>query len=317
MPKFVWKLAVSAAVFGFIVSRIDIDGVRRSIAHADFSYLSLVLLLSVAMVITDGLLWKSTLQSLGHQISRAPALLYAIVGCFFGSVGPSAMGADLFRAAQMRRLDIPIQTTIHAVVVTRLASFASLLVVITLGIPFALTYHLSTADKYLFLSIVVIGATGFGGLLLAGPAYAQLAFLRRLPMAARLAAVSACVSAALTKPSSASMVWASSTATHFLRISIFAALAAALHFDIPLSAIFAFVPIALLIAMAPISFAGWGVREANLIFFLGLAGVSSEAALSTSVFFGFSRLLMGAIGGFVWIITRSDHYNLKVVDASK
>jgi len=100
-------------------------------------------------------------------------------------------------------------------------------------------------------------------------------------------------------------------------VAIFAALAAALHVDVEPSALFAFVPIAMLIAMVPISFASWGVREASLIFFLGLASVPAEAALSISVAFGLSRLLMGAIGGIAWMLTRSDHYNLKVADVAK
>jgi glycosyltransferase 2 family protein len=315
--RLAWKLAVSATIFAFIIGRIDIDAVGRAIGHADALYLTLALLLSLVMVVTDALLWKTALQSLGHNISRAPALLYAIVGCFFGSLGPSAMGADLFRAAQMRRLGVPIETTIHAVVVTRLASFASLLLTIASGIPFAWTYHLRDSHKYLFLSTLVIGTAVFGALLLVDPGYARFRCLRRWPLVGRIAALSRGVSAALTTPSSAPMIWASSTSMHLLRVLTFAALAAALHVDVPLSALFAFVPIAMLIAMVPISFASWGMREASLIYFLGLAGVPAEAALSTSVAFGLSRLLMGAIGGIAWMIARSDHYNLKVADASK
>ena len=73
----------------------------------------------------------------------------------------------------------------------------------------------------------------------------------------------------------------------------------------------------MLIAMVPISLAGWGVREASLVFFLGLADVPSEAALSISVVFGFSRLFMGAMGAIAWMITRSEHYSLKIADNSK
>jgi uncharacterized membrane protein YbhN (UPF0104 family) len=317
MSSFVWKFAVSVAILAFILNRIDIDAVGRAIGRADASYLSLGLLLSFLMVVTDALLWRSALRSLGHTIAHAPALLYAIVGCFFGSLGPSAIGVDLFRAAQLRRLGVPIETTVHAVVVTRLASFASLLLVIAVGIPFAWTNHLTASDQYLFVSTLVVGTAGFAALLLVDPGYIRFRGLWRWPLIAKIAALSRGLSAALTDPSSAPIIWASSTSTHLLRILIFAALAAALHLNIPLSALFAFVPIAMLIAMVPISFASWGVREASLIFFLGLAGVPVEAALSTSVVFGLLRLVMGVIGGIAWLLTRSDHYNLKIADVSK
>ena len=80
MSSFVWKLAVSVAIFAFIFSRVDIDAVGRTIGNADTAYLGLAILLSLVMVVTDGLLWKSGLQSLGHHISHSAALLYSIVG---------------------------------------------------------------------------------------------------------------------------------------------------------------------------------------------------------------------------------------------
>jgi uncharacterized membrane protein YbhN (UPF0104 family) len=317
MSSFVWKLAVSVAIFAFIISRVDIDAVGRTIGNADAIYLGLALLLSLIMVVTDALLWKSALQSLDHNISHSGAILYSIVGCFFGTLTPSAVGADLFRAVQMYRLGVSVETTVQAVLVTRLVSFASLLLVIVFGIPFAWTYHFPNSDKYLLLSILLFGTAAFGAFLLVDPGYARFRWPHRWPLIARIADVSRGVSTALTKPACAPMIWVSSTSTHLLRVSIFAAIAAALHIDVPFSAVFAFVPIAMLVAMVPISIASWGVREATLIFFLGLAGVSSEAALSISITFGLSRLLIGAIGGAVWMIARSDHYNLKVADASK
>jgi uncharacterized membrane protein YbhN (UPF0104 family) len=317
MSSFVWKFAVSVAILAFILNRVDIDAVGRAIARADASYLSLALLLSFLMVVADALLWRSGLRSLGHSISRAPALLYAIVGCFFGSFGPSAIGADLFRAVQMRRLGVSIGTAVHAVVVTRLASFASLLVVIAFGLPFASTYHLQIGDKYLFLSTLLIGIAGLCTLLLLDVGYARIRLLSRWPFLGKIADLSRGLSAALTDPVNAPMIWAASTSTHLLRIAIFAALAAALHVDVPISTFFAFVPIAMLIAMVPISFASWGIREASLIFLLGLADVSAEAALSTSVAFGLSRVFIGVIGGIAWMMTRSDHYKLKIAEISK
>ena len=317
MLRIAWKFAVSVAIFAFIISRVDISAVGRTLGKADAAYLALALLLSLLMVVTDALLWRGVLRSLGHTISLAVALLYSIVGCFFGSLGPAALGTDLFRAAQMHRLGVSIETTVNAVVVTRLVSFASLLLVIAFGMPFAWAYPMTDDQKHLLLSILLMGAGVFCGFVLIDPGHGWFGGLRGWPFVARIAALSRGVTTALTKRPSALMILASSTSTHLLRISIFAALAAALHVDVPFSAIFAFVPIAMLIAMVPISFASWGVREATIIFFLGLAGVPSEAALSVSVSYGLSRLVIGALGGIVWMIARAEHYNVEVADAPK
>jgi uncharacterized membrane protein YbhN (UPF0104 family) len=87
-------------------------------------------------------------------------------------------------------------------------------------------------------------------------------------------------------------------------------LATGLGLPIPITTLFAFVPVALLTAMVPISFAGWGVRELSFVYFLGSAGVSAEAALSLSIAFGLLRVLIGAIGGLTWVVLNDHHYRV-------
>jgi uncharacterized membrane protein YbhN (UPF0104 family) len=97
---------------------------------------------------------------------------------------------------------------------------------------------------------------------------------------------------------------------HLLRVLIFAALAAALGLDVPFAALFAFVPAALLVAMVPVSFGGWGMREAALVSFLNTTGVSAEAALTLSIAFGLLRMVVGAVGGIAWIMVDKDRFRV-------
>ena len=78
-------------------------------------------------------------------------------------------------------------------------------------------------------------------------------------------------------------------------------LALALSISIsPLDA-FTLVPSALLIAMVPISLAGWGVREVVFIQAFSLAGVAPSHALALSLLYGFVGLVTGLFGGAVWL----------------
>jgi glycosyltransferase 2 family protein len=86
-----------------------------------------------------------------------------------------------------------------------------------------------------------------------------------------------------------------------MRVLIVYAIALALDAHLSLIDLFVVVPIALLLAMIPISFASWGIREATFIYFLGQLGLSFEMAFSISVLFGVHRALFGAAGGLVWI----------------
>src|SRR5690349_20360932 len=100
------RLAVSVALIAIVLVRVDIRAVSRTIAGADEVPLMLSVLLSIAMTVTDAAQWHSVLRSLGHRISSKAALLYSFSGTFFGMIGPSSMGVDIFRAAQMRSLGI-------------------------------------------------------------------------------------------------------------------------------------------------------------------------------------------------------------------
>ena len=171
MPKLIFKLAVSIIVFAIVLSRINIGAVGQAIGGADILFLILALILALAMVVTDAAFWQSVLGSLGHRISFGTALLYCIVGSFFGGFGLSWTGVDIFRAAQLRQSGIPTETAIRAVVTARLVSLTSLLAVIACGLPIVLGYPLQPHDKVLLISFVVIGIGGLVAIVILGLAH--------------------------------------------------------------------------------------------------------------------------------------------------
>ena len=314
--KPVLKLTVTIALFAIVLSRVDIGAVSQTIAGADVLPMISALLLALAMAVTDAAQWQSVLSSLGHRISLRTALLYSFVGCFFSVLGPSSVGVDVFRAAQMRRLGVPTETAVRAVVSTRLVAFVSLLMVIATGLPIAFRFNLTPRDQILLGSTFVAGVCLLSGILLFDPIRNRIPIFRRSTIVAKLADISKDLGTALTSKGYASTSLLYATATHVLRLSTFAALAWAFHAWVGFWAFYALIPISLLVAMVPITIGSWGVREISVIFFLGLVGVAAAPALSISVTFGILRLVMAAIGGFVWVLVGSHHYNLQVADNS-
>ena len=177
--KPVLKLTVSIALFAIVLSRVDISAVSQTIAGADVLPMILALLLSLAMAVADAAQWQSVLGSLGHRISLRTALLYSFVGSFFGVLGPSSMGVDVFRAAQMRRLGVPTETAVRAVVSTRLVAFVSLLMVIATGLPIAFRYNLTLRDQILMGSTFIAGVCLLSGILLFDPIRNRIPILQR------------------------------------------------------------------------------------------------------------------------------------------
>jgi uncharacterized membrane protein YbhN (UPF0104 family) len=316
MPKLFLKLAVSIIVFAIVLSRINIGAVGQTIGGADVLFLTLALFLALAMVVTDAAFWQSVLSSLGHRISFGTALLYCIVGSFFGGFGLSWTGVDIFRAAQLRRSGISTEAAIRAVVTTRLMSLTSLLAVIACGLPIVLGYPLQPHDKVLLVSFVVIGIGGMVAIVILGSVHNRFPLLQLPAFVDKTAGVSNDFLKALSskRHSPASLLF--STSTHLLRVSTFAAIAVSLHAGVNFAALYALVPISLLVAMVPIALGSWGVREASVIFFLGRVGVPAAMALSISVTYGILALIVNAIGGPVWVFARSHHYELTVKDTS-
>ncbi len=93
---------------------------------------------------------------------------------------------------------------------------------------------------------------------------------------------------------------------HCMSIAVFWLVAKAIAIDLPLTATLFVLPWALLVAMLPISIAGWGVREFTIIQGFALYGVASQDALLTSLLFGISQVLL-ALPAFLLIFVRTRH----------
>jgi uncharacterized membrane protein YbhN (UPF0104 family) len=315
MIKFILKSVVSIIVFAVVIGQIDIGAVGDTIAGASIFFLIVPLLLLLAMIVTDAGFWRSVLGSLGHRISFGTAILYSFSGSFF-SLGLSWAGVDIFRAAQLRQSGISTETAVRAVVVARLMSFVSLLAVIGLGLPVVFQFPLQPHDKLSLVALVTVGVGVIVAIVMLAPMRSYVHFRGSFYVLEKLTGISSDLRRALSSRghTAASLLFA--TSTHLLRASTFAAVAAAFHAGINVSAIYALVPTALLVAMMPVTLGSWGVREASMIFFLGWVGVPAAMALSISVTFGILNLMVDAFGGVVWTLARSHHFKVSGVDAT-
>jgi uncharacterized protein (TIRG00374 family) len=95
-----------------------------------------------------------------------------------------------------------------------------------------------------------------------------------------------------------------SIGNHLGRVAVVFVLAIALGIWVSPFDAFTLVPAALLLAMVPISLAGWGVREVVFIQAFSLAGVAPSNALALSLVYGLVGLITGLLGGAVWFAER-------------
>ena len=308
--KLTIKALVTAALLWLLFRSVDVGAVWALLAGIALAGVVLALVLAGLLVLADAVLFVGSMRILGRDVPLSVSLLYTLVGWFFSNVAPSTIGGDLFRGVQMSRLGTPVHVAVRAVVIMRVATFAALLAVMLAGLPVAWSLVREPADL-----------APFGALLLAaGVAVALLLVFAHLPVPGRMqerwpllrkaTAASGDFRRLLEVDGLTAKIWSAAAVQHLLRVLIFAVLAAALGLEVPFAALFAFVPAALLTAMVPVSFGGWGMREAALVYFLKTTGASAEAALTLSIAFGLLRGAVGAAGGLAWLLVDKDRFRV-------
>jgi uncharacterized membrane protein YbhN (UPF0104 family) len=308
--KAVLKVAVAALILGLIALRVEFAAAFELIAQADLFWMGAAVAVSLLIIVSDAAFWSSAMRAVGLSLSFRAALLFGISGWFFINVAPSTVGADLFRAAQMRAAGATTERAIRLVSAARLMSFASLIAVIGAGLPFAFRAFESDSDRIALGVIFTAASAAFAGLVLFGPRLAETS-LAKIIKPIRFAGLLASDLRTLLVKTPVSG-WLFLTAQHLCRIAGVVFVARAVGVDADIFAFFALVPAAFLAAMAPITIGGWGVREASFVYFLGVAGVDAHAALATSILFGLTRILIGLAGGLVWLAARSDRFKIAI-----
>lgn len=309
--RFLIKITIAAAIFGVIASRVDLTAVLAAIKSANFALVGASIIASLAIILADAAFWSTSMRIVGFRMGFRPALIFSLVGWFFANIAPSTVGADLFRAAQMRFAGTDAKTSVRIVVAARLMSLASLLVVIGAGLPIAYLAIPDAAARWTLIAVFVVATAGFGLFVALVPALDR----RRAGFMARLGALSPLARDTRTlllqlRPGG----WFYLTMQHLLRVAGVYLILRSLGVTADGPALFALVPAALLIAMVPVSFGGWGVREASFVHFLGYAGVEPAAALAASIVYGLTRVLIGAAGGIVWLAASRNHYAFAIDD---
>lgn len=100
-------------------------------------------------------------------------------------------------------------------------------------------------------------------------------------------------------------LFAISLVIHFSGIAAYFLIALALGVDASFISYSLMVPLVFLFALAPISIAGWGIREASSIWLLGQIGATSELAFAISFLFGLMLIFVSLPGMILFATSKS------------
>lgn len=318
------SLALPVLLLGFILARVDLPTVARSLRGADRTLAAAAFVLAFLIpVLLLALRWQWILRRFYAVEVGFPTILAEYwLSIFVGYWVPAGVGSDVYRVVRIGKRAGGTAVNAAAIVGER---FWALLVY---GLLVLLTYPLvaSSLDASPQVKIVVIqistaAALGVVGLLIALTLKDSLArrlrsavegtIMDRLTRAARGLLRSAAAGGpeiTFTTLFSPFFRWRNQALglAMMAGIQLLTALGGrmlllALGVDLSL-AVHVFVwTLMNFFFLLPVSVAGFGVREASFILLFGLFGVSREAALAASFLSLFCTLLAIAPGGVVWI----------------
>jgi uncharacterized membrane protein YbhN (UPF0104 family) len=280
--KLILKIVVSVGLGVIIYLKVDKQALVHNIALLNWKYVPIILLGLVLNYVISSVRWKKLLiyDNTSHISVGYLTMLY-FIGSFFNNLMPTSIGGDVYK---VYRLSKKIGNVAHAFAATFMERFTGVLALITLSL-FSL-YNIMKLEVILLL------------IWFAGAVYIGLLVLRFLSK--KSAKIKKFYDALyMYKGNIPVLSFALVTSflvqllTIFTQYFIFKSIGVTLPIFYSLMVF----PVIILASFFIPSINGIGVQDALYIQLFGLVGVSSSVALSASLLFHVSRLLVSLVGG--------------------
>lgn len=298
----VWlRIALAPVLLLGVLWFVDLGDVARQLRQAQPGWLAAALASAVASNVVSAWRWRSLVRWLGHGLALGRALRLYFQAMALSALLPGAVvGGDVFRAVALRRGGMETWSAGLSVLLDRLSGLWMLWVLA--AVVAAWSWHGGAQA-----ALVGWGLPDFGMalplaasvLLLALPA-AVLWALQRGPLRGRNAVLA-------QRPDTAGEFGRQllqSALVQLLSVGALACCGRALHLDTPYWAYAIAAAPTFLMAALPVSFGGWGTREAAAALSLAPFGVASASAVAVSLLYGVLALVQGAAGLGLMLLQR-------------
>jgi uncharacterized membrane protein YbhN (UPF0104 family) len=279
-----------------VLSRVDVSGVRQSLAAASWSKLAVALAFFLAAPVLGGLRWSIALRGMGRHARLLEMTGFFSVALVVGQVLPSVAG-DGVRVWLASR-GYGLRVALQSVLIERVFMILSLLALALATSPLLAALVGDRGPIWISGALFATGLAGFAFLLVAdrapGP-LAQLSLWQALAYAAQPAR------RLLRSQWSALLAVAGLLGNLNFALAGFL-LGQALGVSATGWDFLAIMPAVTLATTLPISLGGWGVREGVFVLLLGRVGVPAAEALSLSLLFGLFGMVSGFPGLLAWAI---------------
>jgi glycosyltransferase 2 family protein len=304
------RIAVGAAVLGFLLWKSDVGELWDTLRTAKIGYLFAALGAIFVGLFVSAFRWKAYLEALELRLSYGTLFRLYFVGTFFNAFLPTGIGGDAYKAVRLGKdAKDSLAPAFASVFLDR---FAGIIGMAGIGLVSS-AYLIAASEKdqdggfnvpliALVLSLAIIAAAIvllWGGERLLGKGR----FVKHEGIGGRVRRAVRQVHAAGRHPEAAARGYFFGVVFQALVFTYHLMLARALGITgVPLMTFASIVVLSSLATMIPLSINGLGFREGAYIWALGRYGVTHDQALAFALLVLALLLLSSLAGGIVYVL---------------
>jgi uncharacterized membrane protein YbhN (UPF0104 family) len=285
------KIGVSVALLGGLLWQFDFGPVMAQVRGMEAGWLVAAFGVLIVHGFVSAWRWQAIMRLQGGEPGYAATLRLFFIGMFFNQTLSTTLGGDAARVWLLRATGTTAGKAATGIVLERAAGMLAMMALVPAAVLSApLGGHIAV-PILIVTCLLLVAAMLFGPLLRRSP-WPILQGVGGFLAEARRVLVSR---AGLPVLALSLAIHLGSGFTIWL-VAMAADASPGLHVCLFLS------PLALLLATLPVSFGGWGVREAALVGLFAPFGVATEEALGVSIVMGLLVMLAGLPGGALWLM---------------
>ena len=304
------KLLLSVGLIYWLLQGADLETIWVTVQSARIGALALAFLMFYVGFCLIALRWQLLLK-VEKIDARFLYLLKSInIAVLFNNLLPSTIGGDAYRMYDVWRLGGTKTKAIAVILIDRFLGMFALVIYgviaallvpeVRQGVP-GLVFYLVAILIAMLLCIWTVFGSGKGLL-----DWFMALELRVVSIPQRI--MGKIISALMLYQGRMDVLIRALLISFFVQLNViihFVIIAYALRIDVPPMAMFIIIPLATLVMLLPVSINGVGVREAVMVFFFSLYGISSEPAIAFAWVWLGMLLAQGMVGGIVFMLKRN------------
>jgi glycosyltransferase 2 family protein len=298
---FIARVLVSLALLYLALRGINFAAMQSRLSQINLLWIALAVLVTIFQIFLGALRWRQISTPCHAPLSDLQAFRYNMIGSFFNQTLPSSIGGDAVRLWLVNRIGAGWRAATYSILTDRAVGLIALALIIVASLPWSYGMIADAKGRLALVFVDFAALLGGLGFLLLG--HLPWSWLKSWWPTRHIHACSVIANQVIFSRRSGLKIAVLSLSIQVLAVVIAWCCVRSIDAFANFEQLFMLTPPIMLIAMLPISIAGWGVREATMMVAFGYAGLAQTDGTVVSILLGADSFIVGALGGLVWIFS--------------